>query len=85
MVGTSPFSLGSRTQDGNSFLGIVRSNLDIQCFGLNTGRIGGKVEGQKTKLIGTLRIIEVAIRGQVEWCKDKLWATRLLRKCQVWT
>jgi phosphoenolpyruvate carboxykinase (ATP) len=73
VVGTNPFIIGSRAQEGNLFLDILRKNPDIQCFVLNTGMVGGVVSGQKIKLPDTLQIIEMVVREKIKWCKDEFW------------
>jgi phosphoenolpyruvate carboxykinase (ATP) len=41
-VGTNPFIVGSKGQEGNIFYKILKANPQIQCFLLNTGGFGGK-------------------------------------------
>jgi phosphoenolpyruvate carboxykinase (ATP) len=73
VVGTNPFIIGSCAQEGNIFLDILHNNPQIQCFLLNTGRVGGMVQGQRIKLPDTLQIIEMTVRDRIKWRKDEFW------------
>jgi phosphoenolpyruvate carboxykinase (ATP) len=41
-VGTNPFIVGSKGEEGNIFYKILKANPHIQCFLLNTGGFGGR-------------------------------------------
>lgn len=41
-VGTNPFIVGSKGEEGNIFYDILRKNPHIQCFLFNTGGFGGR-------------------------------------------
>jgi ATP-dependent phosphoenolpyruvate carboxykinase len=41
-VGTNPFIVGSRGEEGNLFYRILKKNPHIQCFLFNTGGFGGR-------------------------------------------
>ncbi len=41
-VGTNPFIVGSKGEEGNIFYDILKKNPGIQCFLLNTGGFGGR-------------------------------------------
>ena len=73
VVGTNPFIVGSRAEEGNIFLGILRENPDIQCFILNTGNVGGMVRGQKITVRDSVRIIEMIARDKITWRRDDFW------------
>lgn len=73
VVGTNPFIVGSRTEEGNMFLEILRANPDIQCFILNTGVVGGMVSGQKITVKDSVKIIEMIARDKIKWEKDGFW------------
>jgi phosphoenolpyruvate carboxykinase (ATP) len=73
VVGTNPFIVGSRTEEGNMFLEILRANPDIQCFILNTGVVGGMVSGQKITVKDSVKIIEMIARDKIKWEKDGYW------------
>ena len=73
VVGTNPFIVGSREEEGNAFLHILRRNPDIQCFILNTGKVGGTDRGQKITVIDSVRILEMIARDKIVWHKDGFW------------
>ena len=47
-VGTNPFIVGSKGEEGNIFYNILKKNPGIQCFLLNTGGYGGKSIDRET-------------------------------------
>ena len=72
-VGTNPFIVGDLAQEGNRFYEILqRSDGQLQCFLLNTGRAGGKA-GEKIKLRDSQSIIREIARGSVRWRQDRDW------------
>lgn len=73
VVGTNPFIVGSRTEEGNMFLDILRANPDIQCFFLNTGAVGGMVRGQNISVRDSVRILEMIAKDKIKWVKDGFW------------
>ncbi len=73
VVGTNPFIVGSEEKEGNIFLGILRNNPGIQCFILNTGKIGGVDRGQKITVKDSVKIIEMIARDKITWKKDRFW------------
>jgi len=73
VVGTNPFIVGSRAEEGNIFLSILRKNPDIQCFILNTGNVGGMVRGQKITVRDSIKIVEMIARDKITWQKDDFW------------
>ncbi len=73
VVGTNPFIVGSEEEEGNIFLTILRNNPDIQCFILNTGKVGGEDRGQKITHKDSLKILEMIARDKIVWNKDKFW------------
>ena len=73
-VGTNPFIVGPKFEEGNRFLEILERNADhIQCFLLNTGKVGGKEEGKKITLMMSQAIIREIARDTVEWTQDPDW------------
>ena len=72
VVGTNPFIVGSGEEEGNIFLSILRRNPDIQCFILNTGRVGGD-RGQNITVKDSVKIVEMIARDKIEWRKDEFW------------
>ena len=73
VVGTNPFIVGSRTEEGNMFLDILRANPDIQCFSLNTGTVGGMVRGQNISVRDSVKILEMIARDKIKWIRDDFW------------
>lgn len=73
VVGTNPFIIGSRAEEGNQFLSILRQNPDIQCFILNTGNVGGMVRGQKIMVRDSVKMIEMIARDRITWREDLFW------------
>jgi len=47
-VGTNPFIVGSKGEEGNIFYRILKKNPHIQCFLLNTGGFGGRSIDRET-------------------------------------
>jgi phosphoenolpyruvate carboxykinase (ATP) len=47
-VGTNPFIVGSKGEEGNIFYEILKNNPGIECFLLNTGGFGGKSVDRKS-------------------------------------
>ncbi len=73
VVGTNPFIVGSKEKEGNIFLNILRNNPDIQCFILNTGKIGGTDRGQKITVLDSVKIVEMIARDKIVWKQDEFW------------
>jgi phosphoenolpyruvate carboxykinase (ATP) len=73
VVGTNPFIVGSEEKEGNIFLSILRENPDIQCFILNTGKVGGIDRGQKITVLDSVKILEMVARDKIAWKKDDFW------------
>jgi len=73
VVGTNPFIVGSEEDEGNIFLSILRRNPHIQCFLLNTGRVGGTAGGQKITVVDSVKILEMIARDTITWKRDGFW------------
>jgi phosphoenolpyruvate carboxykinase (ATP) len=73
VVGTNPFIVGSEEEEGNFFLSILRNNPGIQCFLLNTGKVGGAERGQKITVKDSVKILEMIARDQIFWERDEFW------------
>ncbi|WP_137286849.1 phosphoenolpyruvate carboxykinase (ATP) [Halorussus salinisoli] len=68
VVGTNPFIIGSKGEEGNRFRDLV-ADLDVDCFVINTGHLGAK-----QKDIGveeSVTILREIARGTVEWTDDE--------------
>lgn len=66
-VGTNPFIVGSKGEEGNIFYDILKRNPSMQCFLLNTGGFGGRsqdVEGWSLDSAEALKRIEDYIAGR---------------------
>jgi phosphoenolpyruvate carboxykinase (ATP) len=73
VVGTNPFIVGSYADEGNAFIRILRHNPDIQCFILNTGKVGGMDRGQKITVPDSVKILEMIARDEITWRSDDFW------------
>jgi phosphoenolpyruvate carboxykinase (ATP) len=85
-VGTNPFIIGSRDEEGNVFLNLLRKNPGVQVFLLNTGRVGargldrqirrqagGTPTGAKLGVLDSSEIIKQIARGGIRWQMDSDW------------
>ncbi|MHC1567356.1 MAG: phosphoenolpyruvate carboxykinase [Candidatus Syntropharchaeia archaeon] len=69
IVGTNPFIIGSRAEEGRRFFEIVNKN-EIECFLVNTGGVG---EGERYEEIGvsdTIGILKDIAREKIRWVYD---------------
>jgi len=73
VVGTNPFIVGSEEEEGNLFLGILRKNPHMQCYLLNTGKVGGLTGGQKITVFDSVKILEMIARDKIVWGRDEFW------------
>jgi phosphoenolpyruvate carboxykinase (ATP) len=73
VVGTNPFIVGSEEEEGNLFLSILRKNPHMQCYLLNTGKVGGLTGGQKITVFDSVKILEMIARDKITWKKDDYW------------
>ncbi len=73
VVGTNPFIVGEEEEEGNMFVSILRNNPNIQCFILNTGKVGGADRGRKITHRDSLKILEMIARDKIIWQKDEFW------------
>lgn len=83
VVGTNPFIIGSRDEEGNRFYDILKSNPHCQCYLLNTGKIGegGNSGPEKITVQDSATIIKEIARGAVTWKKDPDWSYEILDSC----
>src|SRR6056297_973147 len=65
VVGTNPFIIGSEGGEGNRFRDLI-NNLDVDCFVLNTGRVGQVDIGVEE----TVTLLRSIARGSVDWERD---------------
>jgi len=73
VVGTNPFIVGKEEEEGNIMLRLLRNNPGIQCFIINTGKVGGAERGQKITHKDSLKILEMIARNEIEWQEDSFW------------
>ncbi len=70
VVGFDPFIIDAPEKNGNRLFEILGANPDIQCFVLNTGKVGGIQQGVKITPQDTFKIVETIVRGGVSWQFD---------------
>lgn len=70
VVGFNPFIIDHPEKDGHRLLEILRANPHIQCYVLNTGKVGGMENGIKITPQDTFRIVEAVVRNALEWRFD---------------
>ena len=67
VVGTNPFIVGSKGEEGNRFRDLV-ADLDVDCYVLNTGHLGDRAEDIGVE--DSVTILREIARGTVEWTDD---------------
>jgi phosphoenolpyruvate carboxykinase (ATP) len=67
VVGTNPFIVGSKGEEGNRFYDLVSDN-DVDCFVINTGHLGAQAKDVGVEESVTI-LCEVA-RGSIDWQRD---------------
>ncbi|MFC4550832.1 MULTISPECIES: phosphoenolpyruvate carboxykinase (ATP) [Halorussus] len=65
VVGTNPFIVGSKGEEGNVFRDLI-ADLGVDCYVLNTGHLGGRDIGVEE----SVTILRELARGTVEWTDD---------------
>ena len=73
VVGTNPFIIGEESEEGNILLDLLRNNPEIQCFIINTGKVGGEDSGQKITHRDSLKVLEMIARDKIKWQRDNFW------------
>lgn len=83
VVGTNPFIIGSRDEEGNRFYDLLKANPHITCYLLNTGKVGegDGGPGEKITVHDSATIIKEIARETVEWKKDLDWGYEVLDSC----
>ena len=76
VVGTNPFIIGPAEEEGNWFYKMLKNNPLMECFVMNTGRVGG-VEGEKITLLDSAEIIKQVIRKSIKWQIDPDWGYQI--------
>lgn len=94
VVGTNPFIIGDEAEEGNRFYEFVMSHPGkIQCFLLNTGGVGERLEekgGRRNIQQKALRveipemaaIIRGIVRGSIEWEQEPYFHTLVPRRVE---
>ncbi|MFA5793928.1 MAG: phosphoenolpyruvate carboxykinase [Candidatus Brocadiia bacterium] len=72
VVGTNPFIIGPAEEEGNWFYKALKDNPQLECYVMNTGRVGG-IDGEKITLIDSAEIIKQIARGSINWQADPDW------------
>ncbi len=67
VVGTNPFIVGKKGEEGNRLVSILRENPQIECFLLNTGFVGEGKNATKVRVKDTIQIIKKVCRSEIEW------------------
>ncbi len=78
-VGTNPFIVGPEDDEGNYIMNLLRKNPQMECFLLNTGKVGGK---EKITIKDSTTIIKQIARGAIKWRKDDYWGYDVLAECE---
>jgi len=83
VVGTNPFIIGSLDEEGNRFYDLLKDNPHLECYLLNTGKIGdgGDGPGEKITVHDSTVIMREIARGSVQWKKDPDWDYQVLDNC----
>jgi phosphoenolpyruvate carboxykinase (ATP) len=66
VVGTNPFIVGPKGEEGNRFRDLV-ADLDVDCYLINTGCVGSRDVGVEE----SVTILRAVARGAVEWTDDE--------------
>ncbi|MBN2185657.1 MAG: phosphoenolpyruvate carboxykinase (ATP) [Candidatus Krumholzibacteriota bacterium] len=80
-VGTNPFIVGSKGEEGNIFFEILKKNPGIQCFLFNTGGFGGKaidVSSERLDAPGAMERLSEYLSGKPHGDKGKKITRKLL-------
>lgn len=83
VVGTNPFIIGPPHDEGNRFYEILKNNPHVECFLLNTGKIGEGGTGQTEKITvrDSASIIREIARESVVWKRDPDWGYDVIDSC----
>jgi len=70
VVGTNPFIVGKKGEEGNRFVELLEARPEMECFVLNTGYVGEGDGAAKVKVKDTTEIIKRVCRSEIEWAFD---------------
>ncbi|MHA1238592.1 MAG: phosphoenolpyruvate carboxykinase (ATP) [Candidatus Odinarchaeia archaeon] len=82
VVGTNPFIVGSKSQEGNMFLDVLKKNPEIECFLLNTGSVGEGERQLEITLSDTIKIILSIVHNEIKWKQDPYWKYLIAEKIE---
>jgi phosphoenolpyruvate carboxykinase (ATP) len=68
VVGTNPFIIGSKGQEGNRFFDLI-DDLDVESYLINTGKLGE--DGKDVGVEESVTLLTEVARGEVEWTHDE--------------
>ena len=80
-VGTNPFIVGSKGEEGNIFFEILKKNPGVQCFLFNTGGFGGRAidaSSEKLDAPGAMQALSEYLSGNTHSDKGKKLKQKLL-------
>lgn len=68
-VGTNPFIIGKETFEAERFMAILKNNPDMECFLLNTGRVGKSknFEGKKLTIDVSTTLLKEIAKDTIQW------------------
>lgn len=81
-VGTNPFIVGPKGEEGGIFYEILKANPSIECFILNTGGVGEGERKLDIKLLDTVAILRAIARETIEWELDPATGLEVPRKVE---
>jgi len=71
-VGTNPFIVGDRGEEGNILRQIFENNPSMEIYLLNTGHLGvAKDKKRKIGILETVAMIRAVCRESIDWIKDE--------------
>lgn len=68
VVGTNPFIVGSKGEEGNRFRDLI-ADLDVECYVINTGEVGMD-DPADVGVTETVTLLREVARGRIEWRVD---------------
>ena len=71
-VGTNPFIIGPKYEEGDRIYEILQDNPNMDCYILNTGYVGIGEKKIKIGILDTVAIIREIAREGIEWVEDEL-------------
>jgi len=74
-VGTNPFIIGQEAEEGNRLLALLEQHPEIECYLLNTGRVGKNDadDGAKLTISHSTGLLREIARGTLDYERDPFW------------